>query len=100
MCVDVLPVCMSVPYVCLMSVEARRVSYRCCELPGGCWHWNPIPLQEQPVLLMLSHVFSSLTAFLKRMFTFVYVSVPEYMYVYHMCVSPTEVRRGHHIPWN
>ena len=27
----------------------RRVTDR-CELPCGCWGWNPSPLEEQPVL--------------------------------------------------
>jgi hypothetical protein len=51
----VLPVCVSAPCTCLVSMEASRVVGSTgtgvtdgCELPCGCWELNLGPLQEQP----------------------------------------------------
>lgn len=55
--------CLHVCLACLVPKEARRgvrsPSARVmgnCDLPHGCWELNPDPLQEQLVLLPLSHL--------------------------------------------
>lgn len=55
-------------YVCLVPIKAAfpRIGVMdVCELPGGCWELNPRPLEEQQVLLQLSHLSSSLHVFLE-----------------------------------
>ena len=40
-----------------------------CEPPWGCWEWDPGPMEEQPVLLLLNHLSSPVKGFFFKMDT-------------------------------